>query len=130
MHRWPAMTRAGDTRSVFCGEGAGLCPGSPSFMESERTMDILSALAHADVHGLHLLGFEKDSHGPGSMAIDTRPRSDDRQGGMALYLLAQASLQMTRILSLIFDIDVEVPPWVSTEVERIDRETQAEDATE
>jgi hypothetical protein len=33
---------------------------------------------------------------------------------------------MTRILSLIFDIDVEVPPWISAEIERIDRETQAE----
>ena len=50
---------------------------------------------------------------------------------MALYLLAQATLQMTRILSLIFDVDVEVSPWVSSEVERIDRETQAErDTTE
>jgi hypothetical protein len=50
-------------------------------------IDILSALAHADVHGLHLLGFEKDSRGPGSIAIDTRPNRDDDQAGMALYLL-------------------------------------------
>ncbi len=91
-----------------------------------QDIDILSALAHADVHGLHLLGFEKDSRGPGSIAIDTRPNRDDHQAGMALYLLAQASLQMTRILSLTFDIDIEVPHWVSAEVERINRETQAE----
>lgn len=96
-----------------------------------KDIDTLSKLAHADVHGLQLLGFEKDSHGPGSIAIDTRPRRDDRQAAMALYLLAQASLQMLRILSLIFDIDVEVPPWVSAEIARIDRETRAEiDAAE
>lgn len=93
-------------------------------------VELLSRLSHADVHGLHLLGFEKESRGPGSIAIDTRPSRDDRQAGMALYLLAQASLQMTRILSLIFDIDVEVPPWVSAEVNRIEKATQAErDAT-
>lgn len=91
-----------------------------------QDIDVLSTLAHADVHGLHLLGFEKDSRGPGSIAIDTRPRRDDRQAGMALYLLTQASLQMTRILSLIFEIDVEVPPWISAEIKRIDQETQAE----
>jgi hypothetical protein len=78
------------------------------------------------VHGLHLLGFEKESRGPGSIAIDTRPSRDDGQAGMALYLLAQASLQMTRILSLTFEIDVEMPPWVSAEVDRIETETQAE----
>jgi hypothetical protein len=93
-----------------------------------QDIDTLSTLAHADVHGLHLLGFEKDSREPGSVAIDTRPNRDDEQAGIALYLLAQASLQMTRLLSLIFEIDVEVPPWISTEIERIDRETQAEDA--
>jgi hypothetical protein len=91
-----------------------------------QDVDILSALVHADVHGLHLLGFESDSRGPGSIAIDTRPRRDDRKAGMALYLLTQASLQMTRMLSLIFDIEVEVPPWISAEVNRIDQETQAE----
>lgn len=91
-----------------------------------QDVDTLSALAHADVQGLHLLGFESDSRGPGSIAIDTRPKRDDRKAGMALYLLAQASLQMTRVLSLIFDIDVEVPPWISAEVKRIDQETQAE----
>jgi hypothetical protein len=89
-------------------------------------IDLLSRLAHADVHGLHLLGFARDSRGPGSIAIDTRPNRDDHQAGAALYLLAQASLEMLRILSQIFDVDVEVPPWVSAEVERINRETQAE----
>lgn len=91
-----------------------------------QDIDVLSALTHADVHGLMLLGFEQDSHGPGSIAIDTRPRRDDEKAADALYLLTQASLQMTRILSLIFEVDVEVPPWISAEVDRIQHEVRAE----
>jgi hypothetical protein len=48
------------------------------------------------------------------------------KAGIALYLLTQASLGMTKTLALLFDVDVEIPPWINVEVERINRETQAE----
>jgi hypothetical protein len=86
----------------------------------------LSALAHADVQGLLLLGFETKTRGPGSVAIDTRPKRNECESGVALYLHAQAAVQMTRVLAEIFDVDVEMPQWVVGELKRFSREAEAE----
>jgi hypothetical protein len=45
---------------------------------------------------------------------------------VALYLHAQAAVQMTRVLAEIFDVDVEMPQWVVGELKRFSREAEAE----
>lgn len=91
-----------------------------------RDLELLSVFAHADARGLiPLHAGPPGGYGEGEVRetnIDLRPRRDDPTAGRMLSALASEAIEMCGALVEPFGIAFEMPPWVKSEFDRLQKE--------
>lgn len=89
-----------------------------------RDLELLSVFAHADARGLVPL----HAGPPGGYGevretnIDLRPRRDEQAAGRMLAALAYEAVEMCGALVEHFGVAFEMPPWVKSEFNRLQKE--------